>query len=43
MFAQYGLAAAAEALEDAGFKDGTDLVPEMTVCSNDDYDSMLKD
>ena len=32
-FAQYGLAASAEALEDAGFKDGTGLDPEMTgVC-----------
>ena len=31
LFAQYGLAAAAEALDDAGFKDGNGLTSEMTV------------
>ena len=33
-FAHYGLAASAEALEDAGFKDGKGLDPEMMVRSN---------
>ena len=30
-FAQYGLAASAEALKDAGFEDGKGLDPDMTV------------
>jgi 3-oxoacyl-(acyl-carrier-protein) synthase len=40
-FAHYGLAASAEALEDAGFKDGKGLEPEMTVCISNRQDMIL--